>query len=118
MENLRKLKNKSFIFLTLIILFAGFIRFYQLGNIPAGLTNDEANAAYDAYSLLHTARDQWNTFLPVNNFIGFGDFQPPMFRYTSIIPIAIFGLNQFSIRFVSALAGVLSVLVLYFLIKR
>jgi 4-amino-4-deoxy-L-arabinose transferase-like glycosyltransferase len=118
MENLRKLKNKSFIFLTLIILFAGFIRFYQLGNIPAGLTNDEANVAYDAYSLLHTARDQWNTFLPVNNFIGFGDFQPPMFRYTSIIPIAIFGLNQFSIRFVSALAGVLSVLVLYFLIKK
>ncbi len=104
--------------LVLVILIALFLRFYQLGNIPAGLLNDEANAGYDAYSLLLTGRDQWNNFLPVNNFIGFGDFQPPIHRYSSLIPIFLFGLNEFSIRFISALAGVLSTAVLYFLVKK
>lgn len=104
--------------LLVIVLIAGFLRFYQLGNIPAGFLNDEANAGYDAYSLLLTGRDQWNNFLPVNNFIGFGDFQPPLHRYSSLIPVYIFGLSEFSIRFMSALAGVLSVAALYFLVKK
>ncbi|OGH04099.1 MAG: hypothetical protein A2W22_06275, partial [Candidatus Levybacteria bacterium RBG_16_35_11] len=36
----------------------------------------------------------------------------------SIIPISFFGLNQFSIRFVSALAGILSIIALYFAAKK
>ena len=94
------------------------MRFYQLGDTPAGFLNDEANAGYDAYSLLLTGRDQWNNFFPLNNFIGFGDFQPPVNRYSLLIPIYIFGLNEFSVRFVSALSGVLSVIALYFLVKK
>jgi len=104
--------------LLLIILLAVFLRFYQLGNIPAGFLNDEANAGYDAYSILLTGKDQWNNFLPINNFIGFGDFQPPVNRYSQLLPIKIFGLNEFSVRFMSALAGVLSVAALYFLVKK
>ncbi len=116
MKNL--FKNKLTIILIAVFAFTTFLRFYQLGNIPAGFLNDEANAGYDAYSLLKTGHDQWNNFLPISNFIGFGDFQPPVFRYTSIIPIALFGLSEFSIRFMSALAGVLSVIVLFFLVKK
>lgn len=101
-----------------IVFFAFFLRFYQLGEIPTGLTNDEANAGYDVYSLIHTAKDQWNNFLPVNNFIGFGDYPPPIYRYLSLVPIAFFGLNEFSVRFVSALAGVFSVISLFYLVKR
>ncbi|MFH1832975.1 MAG: glycosyltransferase family 39 protein [Candidatus Levyibacteriota bacterium] len=110
--------RKQFIALFFIILVASFLRFYQLGTIPAGLTNDEANTGYDAFSLLLTGRDQWNNFLPITNFIGFGDYPPPLYRYLSIVPISLFGLNMFSVRFISALSGVLSVVVLYFLIKK
>lgn len=110
--------NKTVWILIAIFAIATFLRFYQLGSIPAGLLNDEANAGYDAYSILLTGRDQWNHFLPINNFIGFGDYQPAMFRYSSILPIYLFGLSEFSVRLMSALAGVLSVVVLYFLVKR
>jgi 4-amino-4-deoxy-L-arabinose transferase-like glycosyltransferase len=118
MEYLRKLVNHRYLYLFLVVFVALFLRFYQLGNIPAGFLNDEANAGYDAYSILLTGKDQWNNFLPVNNFIGFGDFQPPVNRYSLLLPIKIFGLNEFSVRFMSALAGVLSVAVLYLLVSK
>ena len=106
------------ILLIILILTAIFLRFYDLGVIPAGLLNDEANLGYDSYSLLNTAKDQWGNFLPLNNFIGFGDFQPPINRYLSIIPIFLFGLSEFSVRFTSALSGVLSVIALYYLVRK
>lgn len=111
-------KNKNWFFLLFVLLIAFFLRFYQLGSIPAGFLNDEANTGYDAYSLLLTGKDQWGTFFPINNFIGFGDFQPPINRYTTVISIFLFGLNEFSVRFISALSGFLSVIVLYFLTKK
>ena len=111
------LKKINFI-LVLVIFIAIFLRFYQLGSIPAGFLNDEANAGYDAYSLLLTGKDQWNSFFPLNNFVGFGDFQPPLNRYSLLIPIFLFGLNEFAVRFISALAGVLSVVAAYFLVKK
>jgi len=104
--------------LLLLVLLAGFLRFYQLESIPAGFLNDEANAGYDAYSVLVTGKDQWNNFLPLNNFIGFGDFPRPVHRYLLLIPVSLFGLNEFSTRFVSALSGIFSVIALYFLVKK
>jgi 4-amino-4-deoxy-L-arabinose transferase-like glycosyltransferase len=118
MEYLRKLIISNYFYLFLIVLVALFLRFYQLENIPAGFLNDEANAGYDAYSVLLTGKDQWNNFLPVNNFVGFGDFPRPIHRYLLLIPVYLFGLNEFSTRFISALAGVLSVAALYFLVKK
>ena len=113
----RKL-NKNFIVLFFIILVAFALRFYQLGEVPAGLTNDEANTGYDTYSLLLTGKDQWGTFLPFNNFKGFGDYPPPVYRYLSLVPIYLFGLSQFSVRFISALAGVMSTLMLFFVARK
>lgn len=113
-----KFIKNNYLLIFLVFVIAFFLRFYQLGDIPAGFLNDEANAGYDAYSILLTGKDQWGTFLPINNFIGFGDFQPPVNRYSMVIPIFLFGLNEFSVRFVSALAGVLSVIALYFLTKK
>ena len=111
-------KNKYLIILFLLFAVAFFLRFYELENIPAGFLNDEANAGYDAYSILLTGRDQWNNILPLNNFIGFGDFPRPIHRYLLLIPVYLFGLNEFSIRFISAFSGVLSVVALFFLVKK
>jgi 4-amino-4-deoxy-L-arabinose transferase-like glycosyltransferase len=110
--------NNKLVLLSIILLLSIFLRFYQLGNIPSGLFNDEANTGYDSFSILLTGKDQWGTILPFTNFKGFGDFPPPVYRYLSTIPIFIFGLSEFSVRFVSAIAGILSVLVLYLLTKK
>ncbi len=99
-----------------IVLLGMFLRLYMLGSIPAGLTNDEANTGYDAYSLLHTAKDQWGNFLPLH-FKAFGDYPAPLYRYIVLPSIAIFGLDQFAIRFPSAVFGILGVLGIFFLLR-
>lgn len=105
------------IFLCTLFIIAFFLRFYQLGIVPAGLTNDEASLGYDAYSLLTTGRDQWDVFLPLS-FKEFGDYKLPIYMYLLLAPIKFFGLNEFSTRIPSATFGVFSTITIYFLIKK
>lgn len=107
----------------LIILFVIFalgaaVRFAGLGNNPAGIISDEADAGYDAYSLLVTGKDQWAQSWPVTSFRGFGDWRLPGYTYLSLGPVAAFGLTPFAVRFASALFGSLTVIVVYFFVKE
>lgn len=104
--------------LILVILLATFLRFWQLGINPPSLTWDEASWGYNAYSLGIDGRDEFGRFLPIDYLESFGDFKPPAYAYLSIIPVKIFGLNEFAVRFPSAVLGVLTVLLTYFLTKR
>lgn len=101
-----------------IIIIAFVVRVVQLGEIPAGLTNDEADIGYDAYSLLITGRDQWGQYLPLTSFKGFGDYRLPLYTYLVVPVIKIFDLSAFSVRFPSAMFGVFSVVLLYFAAKK
>ncbi|TSC88446.1 MAG: glycosyl transferase [Microgenomates group bacterium Gr01-1014_16] len=101
-----------------LILFLGLIlRVVWLDKFPAGFTADEAGQGYDAYSILKTGRDSWGQFLPLFPR-GFGDFKPPLYMYTAIPTIAIFGLNEFAVRLPTAIIGTLSILILYLLAKE
>jgi len=103
----------------LIILFlAVLLRFYQLGVNPVSLYWDEVSLGYNAYSILKTGRDEFGVKIPLDKFIAFGDYKPIGYVYSTVIPIAIFGLNEFAIRFPSALAGSLMVVITYFLTKK
>lgn len=104
--------------LFLIILAAIFLRFYQLGSLPPSLTWDEVAWGYNSYSLGIDGRDEFGRFLPYDYLESFGDFKPPMYAYLGIIPVKIFGLNEFATRFPSALFGSLTVIMTYFLVKR
>jgi len=104
-------------FLIIIILVASFLRFWKLGSVPNHLTPDEASLGYNAYSILKTGKDEYGKFLPII-FKSFGDYKPGLYVYTSIIPIAIFGLTEFAIRLPSALAGVIGVFLVYLIIKK
>ncbi|MCL4417013.1 MAG: glycosyltransferase family 39 protein, partial [Actinobacteria bacterium] len=108
----------SKVFFAIIVLIAIFLRFYQLGINPPSLTWDEAAWGYNAYSLGIDGRDEFGRFFPHDYLESFGDFKPPMYAYLDIIPVKIFGLNEFATRFPSALFGVLTVLLTYFLVKR
>lgn len=93
------------------------MRFYKLGVIPAGLDWDEVSNAYNAYSILKTARDEFGTFLPLTNR-SFDDYKPPLYMYLNVPTVAIFGLTPFAARLPSALLGTLSTIFIYFLVKR
>lgn len=104
--------------LPLIIFLAIFLRFWQLGQNPPSLTWDEAAWGYNAYSLGIDGRDEFGRFIPLDYLESFGDFKPPVYAYLDIIPVKIFGLTEFAVRFPSAFFGILTVLISYFLTKR
>jgi len=110
-----RIKNNLWILLILTISFV--LRFYQLQVNPPHLTPDEAALGYNAYSILKTARDEYGEFLPII-FKSFGDYKPGLYVYASIIPISIFGLTEFAVRFASAFAGVVAVWFVYMTVGR
>ena len=109
---------KKYKFLIIIVLLAAFLRFYKLGENPPSLTWDETAWGYNAYSLGIDGRDEFGRFLPWNYLESFGDFKPPVYAYLTILPVKIFGLNEFSTRFASAFFGTLTVLLTFFLVKE
>jgi 4-amino-4-deoxy-L-arabinose transferase-like glycosyltransferase len=98
-----------------ILLLAAALRLPLLDEVPAGLFCDEAADGYNAYSLLKTGRDEHGTLLPF--FIpSFGSgLKNPAYVYAVIPPVALFGLDDTTVRLPAALYGVLAVLAIYLL---
>jgi 4-amino-4-deoxy-L-arabinose transferase-like glycosyltransferase len=115
---MKTLFKKTSWVLGVIILIAAFLRFFQLGINPPSLTWDEVAWGYNAYSLGIDGKDEFGKFLPYDYFESFGDFKPPVYAYLDVIPVKLFGLNEFAVRFPSAVFGTLTVLVTYFLVRR
>lgn len=110
--------NKKFIiFLVfLLTLLGGSLRFYKNTTNPVSLSIDEVSYGYSAYSILKTARDENNEFMPLV-FRSTGDYKNPLLVYTLVPTIALFGLNEFSVRFTTALFGTLCIPLFFFLLK-
>jgi 4-amino-4-deoxy-L-arabinose transferase-like glycosyltransferase len=104
--------------LIFIIILAACLRFFELGQNPPSLTWDEVAWGYNAYSLGIDGRDEFGRFLPHDYLESFGDFKPPVYAYLDVVPVKLFGLNEFAVRFPSAFFGTLTVLIAYFLTKR
>lgn len=104
--------------LGLIFLLGLFLRLFQLGYVPGGFTPDEASQGYSAYSLLKTGKDEWGLSWPITSFRAFNDYRAPLQTYLIIPSIAIFGLNEFGVRFPSAIFGSLAIIFVYFLAKK
>lgn len=105
------------LFLILVFLLAFFLRVYKLGEYPVGFLWDEAALGYNAYSILETGRDEYGKFLPII-FKSFGDYKPGLYVYLTVPTVAIFGLNEFAVRLPSAIAGSLTVILLYLLLAE
>ncbi|HUW21263.1 MAG TPA: glycosyltransferase family 39 protein [Candidatus Bathyarchaeia archaeon] len=105
-----KKSPKEVLFLFILILFSGFIRFYRLTEIPL-LSGDEVRDA---------------GFLPeaflrgeIKDLFGHGIYGiPNLFFALASIPHLLFGHSVLSIRFFAAFFGVLAVVLTYFLGKE
>ncbi len=108
-------RNSQFLLLGILLL-GTLLRLYGLGGIPAGLHRDEAFLGYNAYSILKTGRDMNGDFLPLHlrSFIN----SPAGYSYATILPIATFGLNAFSVRLPAALFGIATIYLTYLLAKE
>lgn len=105
------------IFLILIVILTSFLRLYQLGSYPATLYGDEQAFAWNAYSILKTGQDEYGTPFPLQ-FRSFDDYKAPIPVYLLVPFIKILGMNAFSIRLPIALAGILSIIICYFLCRK
>lgn len=112
------IKKYCLVILLGVVLGGAILRFYGIGSNPASLTWDEVSWGYNAYALGIDARDEFGVFLPYKFLESFGDFKPPMYAYLDILPVMVFGLTEFAVRFPSALFGTLTVLLTYFLTRR
>ncbi len=110
-------KTKTAIILTIIVFLAAGLRFYKLTQIPPGLYWDEISVGYNAYSIAQTGKDEYGKRFPLS-FRAFGDYKYPGYIYATAVSIKLFGRTDFAIRFPSAFAGTLTVLLLYFLVKE
>ena len=97
--------RRDWLILLCIVLLAGALRFYQLGVVPPGPQFDEAFNALDAKLVLAGNRP---LFLPANGG------REVVYTYLQAAVGALAGLNIYTLRLVSALAGTLTVVAVYF----
>lgn len=111
------MKKIIIVFIICGFLLALFFRFYLLGSVPTSLDWDEASIGYNAFSIIHTGRDEYGTLLPFV-FRSFNDYKPGMYVYLVIPSIQLLGINEFAVRLPSALMGVLAVVGTFFLVRE
>lgn len=111
------LQKYHFIILIFIFGFAFFILIYDLAGDPPGMYMDEVSSAYNAYSILHTGKDEHGKSFPIF-FEAFGEYRQGLYIYSLIPSLLVFGLTDFGTRFTSVLFGMGCIGVLYFIAAR
>ncbi|MDO8429295.1 MAG: glycosyltransferase family 39 protein, partial [Candidatus Daviesbacteria bacterium] len=107
-----KLNNKLLLFLVAVAIVS---RFVGLDFAPPHLSNDEIGAAYDAYSISRTLKDEHNQFLPTT-FQSHGIYRSALAVYLTLPGVVIFGNTDFGARVPSAVMGSLTILLVGLLV--
>lgn len=110
------MSKKLLLIFIFILVIAASLRLYRITDIPPGVNRDEASIGYTAYSLLQTGRDEYGRVFPFS-FESFGDWKLPLYIYTVVPFVSVFGLSEFAVRMPSAIFGILSVFLTFYLVK-
>src|SRR5690606_18815519 len=100
-----------------ILLIGSTLRLWNLSSNPTGFFVDEASNALEAYSILTTGKDTHDKTFPVI-FKAAGDYRDPVMIYSTIPFVFLFGLNEFSVRLVSAVYGIAAIIMIYLVTKE
>jgi hypothetical protein len=95
----------------LVVVLSLCIRGWQLGQVPHGMTWDEAAIGYSGFAIVTTRRDEWLHRLPIS-FQSFGDYKAPLAIYLNgLFTTGLrLGLDAWAIRLPFMLSGVVGVL--------
>lgn len=110
-------KTYQKVWLLALFLIMGFFHFYHLNGIPPGVSNDEANIGYEAWSIAETGKDQWNNVLPLT-FKGFGNWSLPVYIYLLAPIVKVFGPQIWSVRLLGWISWVFLIWMAYLLVKK
>lgn len=95
---------------------AAALRLPALDRIPNGLIPDEALSAYDAFSIASTGRDAYGERLPL--FPRSTARLHCLYIYLAVPFVAAHGLDEWSARLPSALAGILTVAIVFLWLRE
>ncbi len=108
------IKEKKF--LIFILLLAFLLRIWKIDKVPVSLFSDELDVGYQAYSIIKTGKDYFGNPFPLY-FHSYSDFRTPVYIYTSIPSVLIFGITPLGVRIPAIFFGVLGVLAMYLFTK-
>lgn len=93
------------------------LRLPFISTVPSGFHADEVSFLLNARALWETGRDEDNRLFPLtlNSYI---DPKPALFSYFQIPFVAVLGPTVLAARLPSVIAGVLSILVVFWIFKR
>lgn len=98
----------------IIVLLSFPILFLKLGSFSLRLWDE---SIYATNSIEMMERGEW--IVPYfNGEMDYWNTKPPMINWLQIISMKIFGINEFAIRFPSALAALATLLIVYWFIKK
>jgi len=103
---------KRYILLGVLII-AACLRLYNLAHVPPSPSLDEVSIGYNAYSILHTGRDEYGKVIPML-LRAYDDYRPALYVYITIPFVAVLGLTAVAVRLPSVL---LSLITLFFAYK-
>src|SRR5688572_17828475 len=103
--------------LIVIVAVASFLRLWKLSEVPVSLFGDELDVGYQAYSILKTGKDYYGNFMPIH-FHSIAEWRAPLYLYSSVPTVAIFGISPLGVRLPAAIFGILGVIAIYLLIKE
>lgn len=104
------------VLLAVVVIGAG-LRLWHLGSIPSILNRDEAALAYNALLLKETGQDEWQRTWPLG-LESFGDYKLPGYPVILVAFFSLFGLSDVIVRLPSALAGIATIIVSYWIVQK
>ena len=104
------MSKKYFIFFFIIIIIASFFRLWKITTIPGGLFPDEAANGLDIVEYILKGHH--------SPFFERGLGREALFFYLQTISVLIFGIGVWQMHLVSAIIGILTVVVTWFLAKN
>jgi len=110
-------KLKDFKLLIVILILGVIIRFYGITVNPPSLFGDEVDLGYQAYSILKTGNDYYGNTLPLN-FHSLAEWRTPVYLYSAVPTVSLFGISPLGIRLPALIFGVLGILAMYLFSKE
>jgi hypothetical protein len=90
-----------------VIILGTGLRLWRISELPYALDMDEAALGYDAYTIGNWGTDEYGKRIPAY-FSSLGDYKYSTYVYMSVPWVKVFGLNEWSTRSTSAMAGMIS----------
>lgn len=106
--------KKNLLVLSMVLLLALFLRVYRIDNLE--LFGDELDVGYQAYSILKTGRDYRGNFFPAY-IESLSEARAPLFLYSAVPSVWLFGLNHFGVRFPAIFWGLVNILLTYLILN-